>query len=553
MKILFLARRNTYFRNFDSVIRELASRGHSLLLAVDRDNADGRPLVDALVAEFPDRVSYGEIPPRQGDDWTWIVGRLRHGLDHLRYQHRMFAGTPKLRERSRERTPGIFVSLGTFVRRVAPWARRPVTALLDWLERATPAGPEVRAYIQAYGPDVMLITPLIGLGSSQIDYLRAARAMGIPTGLAVWSWDHLSSKALIRDLPDRVFVWNDTQKAEATTLHGVPPERLVVTGAQCFDRWFGRSPSRDRAAFCRDVGLPVEAPILLYVCSAPFIGSQPEAPFVADWVARVRASASPHLREASILIRPHPSRRQEWDDLDLSGQQHVVVWGRSPIDAAGRDDYFDSLYHSAAVVGLNTSAFIEAGIAGRPVFTILLPEWHENQLGTAHFKYLFEAGGGLLTSARTFDDHLAQVDEALQHPSTEVRPFVRSFVRPHGLDVPATPIFAREVEAMRTLTVPPPVPPRFQALARRLLEKALPLRHTVGKEHLVYAETEVETVRRFRTMRAAKAEGQRKVKRQRAAERAAREAAGQAELPEHPATTEGREQAGEPVAARPSR
>jgi hypothetical protein len=525
MKILFLARRNTYFRNFDSVVRELASRGHSLLLAVDRDNTEGRSLVDGLVAEFPDRVTYGEIQPRSGDDWTWMAERLRHGLDHLRYQHRMFANTPKLRERSRERTPGAFVSLGTFIRRVAPWARRPVTALVDWLERSTPELPAARAFIEAYGPDVVLITPLIGLGSSQIDYLRAARAMGIPTGLAVWSWDHLSSKALIRDLPDRVFVWNDTQRAEATTFHRVPPEQLVVTGAQCFDRWFGRLPSRDREAFCRDVGLPADAPILLYVCSAPFIGSQPEAPFVADWVARVRASAPPGLRGASILIRPHPSRRKEWEDVDLSEHQNVVVWGRSPINASGRNDYFDSLYHSTAVVGLNTSAFIEAGIVGRPVFTILLPEWHESQLGTTHFKYLFEAGGGLLTSARAFDEHFAQLNETLLHPSTEVRPFVKSFVRPHGLDVAATPIFATEVEAMRALTVRPPAPPRLHALARRLLEKILPLRHAVGKEHLVYAEIELGTVRRFRTMRAAKAERERELKRQRAAERAAREAA----------------------------
>src|SRR6185295_12992568 len=69
MKILFLARRNTYFRNVDSVIRDLASRGHSLLLAVDRDGAEGRPLVDALMAEFPGQIAFKELPPRSGDDW----------------------------------------------------------------------------------------------------------------------------------------------------------------------------------------------------------------------------------------------------------------------------------------------------------------------------------------------------------------------------------------------------------------------------------------------------------------------------------------------------
>jgi hypothetical protein len=546
VKILFLARRNTYFRNVDSVIRELASRGHSLLLAVDRDGAEGRPLVDALVAEFPGRITFKEIPPRSGDDWTWMAERLRHGLDHLRYQHRMFADTPKLVERSRERTPGVFVSLGRFIRRVAPWARRPVTAVVDWLERSTPESPSARAFIEAYQPDLVLITPLIGLGSSQIDYLRVARAMGLPTGLAVWSWDHLSSKALIRDLPDRVFVWNETQKSEAMTLHHVPAERIVVTGAQCFDRWFGRSPSRDRETFCRNLGLPSGPPILLYVCSAPFIGSQPEAPFVADWVARVRGSSSPRLREASILIRPHPSRRQEWEHVDLSAHPGVVVWGSSPVDESARNDYFDSLWHSTAVVGLNTSAFIEAAIVGRPVFTILLPEWHESQLGTTHFKYLFEAGGGLLIASRAFDEHLAQLDEAVGHPSAGVRPFVRSFVRPHGLDVAATPIFVREVEAMRSLKVAPPEPPLLQGLARRLLEAAMPLRHAAGKEHLVYAECEIDTVRRFRAVRAAKAERDRAVKQQLRAERAAREAAVQAQLSAHRAGKRARGKTADP-------
>ena len=33
------------------------------------------------------------------------------------------------------------------------------------------------------------------------------------------------------------------------------PERVVVTGAQCYDQWFNRRPSRTRDEFCRDMGL----------------------------------------------------------------------------------------------------------------------------------------------------------------------------------------------------------------------------------------------------------------------------------------------------------
>jgi hypothetical protein len=505
MRILFFGRRYAYFRNFDSVLRELAARGHQIHLAVERENEEGRPLVEELVRDFPS-ITYGEAPARADDEWTWVASRLRHGLDYLRYQHRLFDDTPKLRDRSRERTPGAFVVLGDAVRRYARWARRPVVALLQWLERAAPADPAMRAYLTAQRPDVVLISPLINLGSSQIDYLRAARALGLPTALCVWSWDHLSSKALIRELPDRVFVWNETQKHEAITLHGVPAERIIVTGAQCFDRWFGREPSRTREAFCREVGLPERPPFILYVCSAPFLGSEPEAPFVAEWIARIRADASARLRAAPILVRPHPARWPEWAGLDMRSFPATVIWGGNPIDARSRADYFDSLYHSAIVVGLNTSAFIEAGIVGRPVHTILLPQWHENQRGTVHFRYLLEAGGGLLTSATSFDEHLRQLDDALAHPSTERRPFIREFVRPLGLETPATPIFVEHVERMQAMAVRPLRRPRLERLARWALRKGVQWRHDIAHERWGYSERELEGIVRMREARRVKAE-----------------------------------------------
>jgi hypothetical protein len=548
MKILFLARRYSYYRNYDSVIRTLAARGHVLHLAVDRENAEGLPLAERLAAESPN-ISCEALPPRAGDDWTWLAGRLRHGIEHLRYQHPMFDDTPKLRARSAARTPGGFVRLGEFIRHRATWLRAPIVALLDWLERAVPENPAFRALIERHRPDVVLLTPLIGLGSQQIDYLRAARALNVPTGLAVWSWDHLSSKAIIRELPDRVFVWNETQKREAIEYHGVPEDRIAVTGAQCFDRWFGRSPSRDRYTLCQAIGLTPVRPFVVYVCSAPFIGSQPEAPFVVDWVRRVRQSAGV-LSEVPILIRPHPSRREEWADVDLSPFRDVVVWGSSPVDPRSRNDYFDSLYHSAAVVGLNTSAFIEAGIVGRPVLTILLPEWHENQLGTVHFRYLFEAGGGLLISAHSFDEHLAQLEEAIAAPPAGLRPFVREFVRPHGLDVPATPIFVERVEAMEGLKVPQAAPPPFLSLARRLLVQLRPWREDPHRERLVYAEGELDTVRRMRAARRAKSERKRILKRARARDKATREAVRQDELEQFRATKRAEEEAAARRAAR---
>src|SRR5262249_17321505 len=157
----------------------------------------------------------------------------------------------------------------------------------------------------------------------------------------------------------------------------------------------------------------------------------------------LRASPNPVLRSAAVLIRPHPARMEEWKTVDLSAFDDVALYGSNPKDADSREDYFESLHYSAAVVGLNPSAFIEAAIVGRPVHTMLTPEYHDNQEGTLHFHYLTQVGGGVLRTARTLDEHHAQLAASLQcrDETSSGRQFVRDFVRPRGLNQAATAIF----------------------------------------------------------------------------------------------------------------
>jgi len=315
-----------------------------------------------------------------------------------------------------------------------------------------------------------------------------------------------------------------------------------VTGAQCFDQWFDRQPSRDRETFCRQVGLPSSPPFVLWVCSALFQGSPVEAPFVVKWIHALRESSSPRLRNVPILVRPHPSRLAEWQDVDLSGL-NAVLWGGNPVDAQSRADYFDSLYYSAAVVGINTSAFIEAGIAGRPVHTIIVPEMASNQLGTVHFNYLLNAGGGLLEVAHSFEEHMPLLEASLARADLKVgaysiedpgirtvddrKPFVRAFVRPNGLDVPATPMFVDAVESMAVLKPAASRPARFAALWRSLAERAARTREDERYERWTLSERELASLEKLRGARQVKAQ-ERKNAREAAAEaeRAARQRAG---------------------------
>ena len=485
MRVLFIARHFTYFRNFESVIAALADRGHRVHLAADREEAlGGRDLVDRLAGRYPGRVTVGFTPILQWGRYRRLSSALRIGLDYLRYSDPRYEATPKIRERAYERTPLLVLALARL-----PF-RGLLTRVLAVLERAVPRQIGVDEFITEHQADVVLITPLIELGSPQLDYMRAARALGIRSVLCVWSWDHLSSKALIRVVPDKVIVWNITQRDEAQRFHGIPADRVVVTGAQCFDQWFDRAPARDRDTFCRRVGFASARPFLLYVCSALFRGSPSEAAFVLRWIASIRQSSDVRLRDMPILVRPHPQRAAEWTaDLlaELSRVKDVVLWGSSPVDDESRADYFDSMFHATAVVGLNTSALVESAIVDRPVFTILLPEFRESQEGTFHFHYLLDAAHGFLNISRSLAEHAQQLAGLLSGGTVRSnRRFVEYFVRPDGAAVTATPVFADSVERIARDPSPRPTTSEAWLLLLRPVIYALVLAGRVPLVERIY-------------------------------------------------------------------
>jgi hypothetical protein len=269
--------------------------------------------------------------------------------------------------------------------------------------------------------------------------------------VCIASWDNLTNKGVLRLSPDRLIVWNEAQREEAVAYHGIARDRVIVTGAQLFDRWFDARPSTSREAFCAEAGLPDARPFVLFTCSSSFISiSHAEVPFVREWVARLRAT--PALAGAAVLVRPHPYNCAAWETADVSDLPGVAIWPRrayNPVDAANRRGFFDSLYHSAAVVGINTSAMIEAAILGKPVLSMLNDEFSGTQEGTLHFHHLLPENGGFLRLASTLDAHVLQLAEVIANPGTaraETERFVGSFIRPQGRDVPATPVFADAVE-----------------------------------------------------------------------------------------------------------
>jgi hypothetical protein len=83
-------------------------------------------------------------------------------------------------------------------------------------------------------------------------------------------------------------------------------------------------------------------------------------------------------------------------------------------------------------------------------------------------------GDGCLTVARSLDEHVAQLAAiAGGRASRSNRPFVERFVRPRGVAVPATPLFADAVETIASRPAPAPCAPSAWVLLLRPLVYAL--------------------------------------------------------------------------------
>jgi hypothetical protein len=316
-----------------------------------------------------------------------------------------------------------------------------------------PVSEQSLAMIREFEPDVVLVSPLVETGSPQGDHLRAADRLGIPTALVVSSWDNLTTKGVIRDAPDLTIVWNEEQVREAIDMHGLPADSVVATGAHSHDHWFAWQPATGAADFAARVGLAPDRPFLLYACSSGFIAGGDEVAFVREWAQRLADSGDPELESLGVLVRPHPQNFGSWRDADLDEPGRIVVWPRggvAPTDRQAKEDYFDSLYHAKAVVGINTSALVDSAIVRRPVFTMVQEQFRSTQTGTLHFSYLAPEGGhGLLNVAESWDEHLEQLRAALRSPDghrERIDEFLRAFIRPHGLDQPAAPLAIGAIE-----------------------------------------------------------------------------------------------------------
>ena len=462
MRILFVLKGFALVRHFEEVVRHLAEKGHTVILAEAKRKVRRQNIPDS-VARLP-ACSAIQASVGEPDGRRLALDLLRMTRDYLRYHEPAFWSASTNRKRAQMRLLRTISSEAADLSSNSPEELpeelyrldEPTTTRLRQaflaLEAAFPADAGYCRFIQEQEPDLVLVTPLVNLGGRQAEFVKAARALSVPCGLPVFSWDNLSNKGVIHQAPDRVFVWNEVQRREAVELHGIPDNAVVVTGAPRFDEFFRMSPSSERSTFCEMHGLDPGRRLLVYLASSPQVSPR-EPDFVDSWVAALRGASDLSLREAQVLVRPHPRAKEIWRRHPRYGAGSTAGAGIAlAMSKSVQSDQslYDALVHADAAVGLNTTAEIEAAILGTPTYTVHVPAAAPGQSGSLHFSYLLDDNGGCVVAAETMGEHLRQLAQGLAGRMDRHRQqrFVEQFVRPRGIAVPASPILADEIIAL---------------------------------------------------------------------------------------------------------
>jgi hypothetical protein len=140
-----------------------------------------------------------------------------------------------------------------------------------------------------------------------VPFLNAGRRLRLPTVGYVASWDHTVGKGIVSPHVTRYVVQNAVMRDDLVRHHGIPGERVVVTGWPQTDVFHRDRPRSEYEEIVRGLGLDASRPVVLVAGNTPT-----NAPYEGRFVERLVAwSSSADAGRPQLLFRPHP-RDTDW-------------------------------------------------------------------------------------------------------------------------------------------------------------------------------------------------------------------------------------------------
>lgn len=446
MKVLYVIRSVAHFSYHESIIRHLCARSNKVHVLFDRRTSRHYPYDPVRHFLAVESRATADWSIRRKDIWRRPLFASREVLSYSSYLTRKDQSDYYLK-----RWEGYLplpVRLAVRCGRIKSFlASRKVQSCLRSFEDRVAPDATITRWLKEHKPDVVVASPINMRFSEEVEYIKAARSLGIPTAVPVLSWDNLTTKGVFHVIPDLTLAWNREQFESAMKIHRVPPDKIVVTGAPFFDKWFDSSVfAVERKAFCRQVGIHPDKPFVVYLGSSMNI-ARDETWLVRELAACLKRHSNPLIQRMNILVRPHPANAFIYEGLEGENIQVYPKNGALPDSESSMRDFYNTLRYCVATVGINTTGMIDAVIADKPCVAIMTDHYRSTQALTSHFRCLLDAD--VLEIAKSSSEcvdtikRLCGGGDSREHSR---RKFVADFIRPCGIQRPAGAVAAEAIE-----------------------------------------------------------------------------------------------------------
>ena len=262
--------------------------------------------------------------------------------------------------------------------------------------------------------------PAVALANLQmhaiVPFVVGARRLGLPVVGNIASWDHTVGKGIVAPGLRRYLVQNTVMRGDLIRYHGVPGERIVVTGWPQTDVFHRRRPRADYDALVRGLGLDPGRPLVLVMGNTPT-----NAPYEGRFVERLVAwwEETGANGRFSLLFRPHP-RDREWRDRFAAALARPGAAVQEP-SFTDLEALAVLLQHGDVVVSNAGTILLDALANDRPAVCVLYDEgapagesWALKNVSGEHYRPLFESNA--FHRATRFEEVAAGIERALAEP-----------------------------------------------------------------------------------------------------------------------------------------
>ncbi|MDP3770248.1 MAG: hypothetical protein Q8R40_04925 [bacterium] len=227
------------------------------------------------------------------------------------------------------------------------------------------------SYFEKYKPALVVLANLFD--EPEVHMLRAAKRYGVKNVGCINSWDKVTARCVLRFLPDKMVVFNDTVKKEVIQYDYMRPEDIFVGGMPQFDYYVtGVRTSREK--FLADFGLSPEARFIMYSPIGSSFGNSDWV--VIDMLYRLRDEGA-FGDNIEILVRFPPNdfidtkeiARRPYVRYDYPGFHFSTGKVRGSdweLNAKDLRHLADTMAHMSLMVGYASSIAIDASMFDKP-------------------------------------------------------------------------------------------------------------------------------------------------------------------------------------------